>query len=50
MPGSSEAADSSLDSSIYPKRQASQVHLVSLHLYNDAATIYFSHHSLNTYS
>ena len=43
--GKSTAVESPLASSIRPKRQARQVHLISLYLYNDAATIYFSHHS-----
>ena len=45
MSGLSRAVDNPLVSSIRPKRQATQVHLISLYLYNNAATICFSHHS-----
>ena len=45
MPGSYTAADSPLTSSIYLKCQSRQVHLFSLYLYNNAATIYFCHRS-----
>ena len=49
MPGLSTAADNILASSIRPKRQARQVHRISLYFYNNAAAIYFSHHSYYTY-
>ena len=44
MAGSSTAAGGPLSSSIRPKGQATQVHLIFLYLYNNVATIYFSHH------
>ena len=50
IPGSSTAADSPLANSIRPKRQGRQVHLISLYLYNNSATIYFAHQSQQTYS
>ena len=45
IPGSSTAADSPLAGFIHPNCQARLVPLISLHLYNNAVTIYFSHHS-----
>ena len=41
MPGSSTVAEGPSAGSIRRKHQAKQVPLVSLHLYNNAATIYF---------
>ena len=37
--------ESPLASSIRLKRQARKVHVISLYLYNNAATIYISHHT-----
>ena len=45
MPRLSRAADSPFDASIRLKRQARQIHLISLYLHNNAATIYFPHDS-----
>ena len=45
MPDSSKAAETLFADYIRPKHQARQVRLNSLYLYNNAATIYFSHHS-----
>ena len=46
MPGLSTTADNPFAGSTRLKRQARQVHLISLsYLYNNAATTYFSHHS-----
>ena len=50
IPSSSTAADNPFASSIPPKRQARQVDLIFLYLYNNAATIYFSHHLQYIYS
>ena len=37
--------ESPLASSIRLKRQARKVHVISLYFYNNAATIYISHHT-----
>ena len=50
MPGSSTAADSPFASFIRPKHQTRPVLPISLYLCNNAATIYFHHHSQYTYS
>ena len=50
IPGSSATADSPFAGSIHPKCDPRQVLLISLHLQNDAAKIYFSHYSQYTFS
>ena len=49
IPGSSTATDNSFAGSIRREGQSRQVNLISLHLYNNVATIFF-HNSLYTSS